>query len=128
MATNYMEAEGTGREIREIEKLAELKHDRAYDFYFQGRWDLAESYAQQSVDLKPDEPRYRLLLAQCHCARDQIAAAEEQLRILRYHDPDNPSAKSLQTLLREKSLRLAQTRQKRQPSFGSFFSNMLKFS
>ena len=84
------------------EKLAEQQYDEAYDYYYQGNWEAAEYHVKEAVDLKPGDPRYRLLLAQTFCALECLSEAAAELRILRNQDPANAGAKSLEMLLKSK--------------------------
>jgi len=112
------------------DKVAENHYDEAYEFYFQGNWEAAEHHIREAVDIKPGEPRYRLLMAQTFCALDCLKEAAAELNILRNQDPGNAGAKSLELLLKAKLQKRDEARRREESSHGvsGFFRTLFKHS
>ena len=71
-----------------------------------GRRDEAVAELERAVEIRPDDARYRVFLAQIHLQRGahgDLALAERQLQRVLETEPDNEDARRLQRRLRAAS-------------------------
>ena len=86
---------------------AEHQYDAAYELYFSGDWRQAELLLKNAIVISPFEAKYHLLLAQVYSARGWLSMALSELHYVKRMDPDNKSAKSLEGLIKTRSVRNA---------------------